>query len=237
MRSDFLKLASHELRGPIAVVRGYFSMMADGSLDDDGLERAMPVIERKLNDMNALVNEMLETARLEEGVTRLEREPQSLRDILVAATSAIQSQLSAHHHLDVRLPDSGVLVDVDAGRIDTILRNLLDNAVKFSPNGGEISCHATVSQGIASVAVIDHGLGIPPEQMHRLFTRFSRLVTAENSHISGTGLGLYLSRELARLHGGDITARSTPGGGASFALTLPVWQVEPDATSPPSPLR
>jgi signal transduction histidine kinase len=231
MRSDFLKLASHELRGPIAVVRGYFSMMADGSLDKEGLEGAMPVIERKLNDMNALVNEMLETARLEEGVTRLERQPQSFRAIVVAATSAIQSQLSAHHRFDVRLPDSAVLVDVDAGRIETILRNLLDNAVKFSPHGGEISCDMTVAQGIASVAVIDHGLGIPPEQMHRLFTRFSRLVTPQNSHISGTGLGLYLSRELARLHGGDITAQSTPGGGASFVLTLPVWTAEPSATA------
>ena len=79
MRSDFLRLASHELRGPIAVVRGYFSMMADKSLDGEALERAMPIIERKLNDMNALVNEMLETARLEEGITRLERQPQSLR--------------------------------------------------------------------------------------------------------------------------------------------------------------
>ena len=82
MRSDFLKLASHELRGPIAVVRGYFSMMADKSLDAEALERAMPVIERKLDDMNALVNEMLETARLEEGITRLERaaaEPASHR--------------------------------------------------------------------------------------------------------------------------------------------------------------
>lgn len=230
MRSDFLKLASHELRGPIAVVRGYFSMMADGSLDEDGLERAMPVIERKLNDMNALVNEMLETARLDEGVTRLERQPQSLRAILADATAAMPSQLSTHQRLDVRLPSSAVLVDVDAGRIETILRNLLDNAVKFSPHGGEISCHATVTDGIATVAVIDHGLGIPPEQMHRLFTRFSRLVTPENSHISGTGLGLYLSRELARLHGGDITAESTPGGGASFALTLPVWKAEPGAT-------
>ncbi len=229
MRSDFLKLASHELRGPIAVVRGYFSMMADGSLDEDGLARAMPVIERKLNDMNALVNEMLETARLEEGVTRLERQPQSLRGILVAATSAMQSPLGAQHRLDLRLPGNEVLVDVDAGRIETILRNLLDNAVKFSPHGGEISCHATAAHDVASVAVIDHGLGIPPEQMHRLFTRFSRLVTPENSHISGTGLGLYLSRELARLHGGDITASSTPGGGASFVLTLPVWHVEPGA--------
>jgi signal transduction histidine kinase len=222
MRSDFLKLASHELRGPIAVVRGYFSMMADKSLDAEALERAMPVIERKLNDMNALVNEMLETARLDEGITRLERQPQSLSNLVAAATSGMQAQLSTRHRLDLQLPASDVLVDVDAGRVETILRNLLDNAVKFSPDGGEISCQVTVARGGARVSVIDHGLGIPPEQMHRLFTRFSRLVTPENSHISGTGLGLYLSRELARLHGGDITARSTPGGGASFTLTLPI---------------
>jgi signal transduction histidine kinase len=226
MRSDFLKLASHELRGPIAVVRGYFSMMADGSLDPGALERAMPVIERKLNDMNGLVNEMLETARLEDGLTRLERRPQELRPVVAAAISAVQSQLTAGHRLDVRLPGSAVLVDVDAARIETILTNLLDNAIKFSPDGGEISCHATESDGLARIAVIDHGLGIPPEQMYRLFTRFSRLVTPENSHISGTGLGLYLSRELARLHGGDITARSTPGGGASFVLTLPLWHAD-----------
>jgi len=231
MRSDFLKLASHELRGPIGIVRGYFSMMADKSLDPEALERAMPVIERKLNDMNALVNEMLETARLDEGITRLERQPQSLRRLVATATSAIQTQLTTGHRLDVRLPADTVLVNVDAGRIETILRNLLDNAIKFSPEGGEISCHTSVSHGTARITVIDHGLGIPPEQMHRLFTRFSRLVTPENSHISGTGLGLYLSRELARLHGGDITARSTPGGGASFVLTLPVWSADPTVTA------
>ncbi len=226
MRSDFLKLASHELRGPIAVVRGYFSMMADKSLDADGLERAMPIIERRLDDMNALVNEMLETARLDEGMTRLERQPQSLRAIVAAATSSIQPQLTDGHRLDVRLPGAAVRVNVNSGRIETIMRNLLDNAVKFSPHGGEISCHTTVGNGVARIAVIDHGLGIPPEQVDRLFTRFSRLVTPENSHISGTGLGLYLSRELARLHGGDITASSTPGGGASFVLTLPTWNAE-----------
>jgi|HubBroStandDraft_6_1064221.scaffolds.fasta_scaffold00260_3 signal transduction histidine kinase len=227
MRSDFLKLASHELRGPIAVVRGYFSMMADKSLDAEALERAMPVIERKLDDMNALVNEMLETARLDDGITRLERQPQSLRTLVAASTATTQSQLTSRHHLDVRLPDGAVLVDVDAGRIETIMRNLLDNAIKFSPEGGVISCHLTESDEIARITVIDHGLGIPPEQMHRLFTRFSRLVTPQNSHISGTGLGLYLSRELARLHGGDITAHSTPGGGASFVLTLPTWHADP----------
>jgi len=224
MKADFLKLASHELRGPIAIVRGYYSMMADGSLDATSLERAMPVIGRKLDDMNGLVNEMLETARLDEGVTRLDRQPHDLRSIVSAATTAIQPQLRPSHRLLTRAPHTPVMVDVDAGRIETILRNMLDNAIKFSPNGGDIGCHVSVGRGGARVRVVDHGLGIPPEQMHRLFTRFSRLVTPENSHILGTGLGLYLSRELARLHGGDITVRSTPSLGTRFLLSLPLSQ-------------
>ncbi len=224
MKSDFLKLASHELRGPLAVVRGYYSMMADGTLEGSALERAMPVIERKLSEMNALVNEMLETARLDEGVTRLERQPQDLRAILAAATAAVAPLKGASHVLETRAPREPVVVNVDAGRVETILRNLLDNAIKFSPAGGRVRCHLTVGHGSARVHVVDEGLGIPPEQMHRLFTRFSRLVTSENSHISGTGLGLYLSRELARLHGGDITARSPAGGGARFMLSLPLYQ-------------
>jgi len=224
MKSDFLKLASHELRGPIAIVRGYYSMMADGSLDADALERAMPVIGRKLDDMNALVNEMLETARLDEGVTRVDRQPHDLRTIVTAATSAIRPQLRPQHRLLTRAPHAPVMVEVDAGRIETILRNLLDNAIKFSPTGGDIACYVSVGAGGARVHVIDQGLGIPAEQMHRLFTRFSRLVTPENSHILGTGLGLYLSRELARLHGGDLTVRSKPSLGTRFLLTLPLRQ-------------
>jgi signal transduction histidine kinase len=222
MKGDFLKLASHELRGPIGIVRGYYSMMSDGSLDQDGIARALPVIGRKLDEMNALVTEMLEAARLDEGLTRLDRGPHDLRSIVTAATTAIQSQFTPAHRLVTRLPRDPVMVDVDAGRVVTILRNLLDNALKFSPNGGEIRCSVSVSGDSARVHVIDHGLGMPPEQMHRLFTRFSRLVTPDNSNISGTGLGLYLSRELARLHGGDITVSSKLGGGTRFVLSLPL---------------
>ncbi len=94
MKGDFLKLASHELRGPIGIVRGYYSMMSDGSLDADGVARAMPVIGRKLDEMNALVTEMLEAARLDEGLTRLDRGPHDLRSVVAAATSAIQTQVS-----------------------------------------------------------------------------------------------------------------------------------------------
>jgi signal transduction histidine kinase len=222
MKGDFLKLASHELRGPIGIVRGYYSMMSDGSLDQDGVARAMPVIGRKLDEMNALVTEMLEAARLDEGLTRLDRGPHDLRSIVAAAINAIQAQVSPAHRLVTRVPRDPVMVDVDAGRVVTILRNLLDNALKFSPGGGEIRCSISVSGDAARVHVVDHGLGIPPEQMHRLFTRFSRLVTPDNSHISGTGLGLYLSRELARLHGGDITVQSGQGAGTRFVLSLPL---------------
>ncbi len=222
MKGDFLKLASHELRGPIGIVRGYYSMMSDGSLDQDGIARALPVIGRKLDDMNALVTEMLEAARLDEGLTRLDRETHDLRLIVAAADTAIRAQVSPAHRLVIRVPREPVMVDVDAGRVVTILRNLLDNALKFSPKGGEVRCSVSVSGGSARVHVVDHGLGIPPEQMHRLFTRFSRLVTPDNSHISGTGLGLYLSRELARLHGGDIMVTSKLGAGTRFVLSLPL---------------
>jgi signal transduction histidine kinase len=222
MKGDFLKLASHELRGPIGIVRGYYSMMADGSLDDDGVARAMPVIGRKLDDMNALVTEMLEAARLDEGLTRLDRGPHDLRSLVGLATAAIRPQVTAAHHLVTQVPGEPVMVGVDAGRVVTILRNLLDNALKFSPSGGEIRCTVSVGGDRARVHIVDHGLGIPPEQMYRLFTRFSRLVTPDNSHISGTGLGLYLSRELARLHGGDITVSSRPGAGTRFVLSLPL---------------
>jgi signal transduction histidine kinase len=197
-------------------------MMSDGSLDQDGVARAMPVIGRKLDEMNALVTEMLEAARLDEGLTRLDRGPHDLRSIVAAAINAIQAQVSPAHRLVTRVPRDPVMVDVDAGRVVTILRNLLDNALKFSPGGGEIRCSISVSGDAARVHVVDHGLGIPPEQMHRLFTRFSRLVTPDNSHISGTGLGLYLSRELARLHGGDITVQSGQGAGTRFVLSLPL---------------
>jgi signal transduction histidine kinase len=222
MKADFLKLASHELRGPIGIVRGYYSMMSDGSLDQNGIARALPVIGRKLDDMNALVTEMLEAARLDEGLTHLDREAHDLRSIVVAAVTAIQAQVLPSQSLVTRAPREPIMVDVDAGRVVTILRNLLDNALKFSPNGGEVRCSVSVSGDTARVHVVDHGLGIPPEQMHQLFIRFSRVVTTDNSHISGTGLGLYLSRELARLHGGDITVTSKLGAGTRFVLSLPL---------------
>jgi len=107
-------------------------------------------------------------------------------------------------------------------RAVTMVLNLLDNAVKYSPNGGDILVAWSRKGNVCHVRVTDHGIGISREQQSMLFTRFGRLVTPETSHIRGTGLGLYIGREIARLHGGDITVRSEIARGTTFTITMPL---------------
>jgi two-component system sensor histidine kinase BaeS len=113
-----------------------------------------------------------------------------------------------------------VEVIADSGRVTTIVANLLDNALKYSPDGGPVRCAVRVEDGSAVVEVSDRGLGIAAADQPVLFTRFGRIVTGQNSHIPGTGLGLYLSRELAQLQGATLTATSEAGVGSTFTLTL-----------------
>jgi signal transduction histidine kinase len=108
----------------------------------------------------------------------------------------------------------------DVFRLEIIIANLLDNAIKYSPKGGDVTAQLSSSGGVARLSVQDHGIGIAPEDIDRLFVRFSRLGSLHD--VPGTGLGLYLARELARLHKGEIVAASKPGEGSEFVLSLPV---------------
>ena len=130
--------------------------------------------------------------------------------------------LDQHRLLGVVAREQPVLVLADRARLLTIVANLLDNAVKYSPAGGVVETRLELSGSSAEVTVRDRGLGIARSDLPRLFTRFGRIVTNENSHIPGTGLGLYLARELARMHGGDIRVESRQGLGSAFTLVLPV---------------
>jgi len=115
-----------------------------------------------------------------------------------------------------------VTVEVDRGRLLTILTNLIENAIKYSPAGGPVKVGIGVRDGMAEVTVRDKGLGIAAADLPRLFSRFGRIVTADNSNIPGTGLGLYFARELARMQGGEITVRSQEGAGSAFTISLPL---------------
>src|SRR5262249_1182756 len=136
---------------------------------------------------------------------------------------ATQPLLGERGDMIVKMVNREIPVLVDRARVVVIIANLLSNAVKYSPamQGADVSCTVSGTAGRARVSVRDRGFGIAPEVLSRLFPRFGRIVTAENSNVGGIGLGLFVSRELAREHGGDITVVSTPGQGSEFILELP----------------
>ncbi|HKF75400.1 MAG TPA: HAMP domain-containing sensor histidine kinase [Candidatus Dormibacteraeota bacterium] len=224
LKTDFLKLASHELRGPLGVIKGYVSMMEDGTLGDvsPALAPVLPVLRAKLEEMNQLVNEMLETARLDDSALELRLARLDLREVVESAVHALEPLTGAAHSLVVDTAAEPVLVPGDRSRLGIVVTNLVHNAIKYSPRGGRVCVCCAAADGMAQVAVSDQGVGIAPEHMGLLFTRFGRVSTRETAGIPGTGLGLYLARDLARRHGGDVQVTSTPGQGSTFTLTLPL---------------
>jgi signal transduction histidine kinase len=223
-KTEFLNLASHELRGPITVIRGYLSMLERGSLGNipETARKALPVLSAKADEMNALIEQMIEAARLEEGRLELSPRRADLREVARTALDMAQPFTDAAHALVFESPDIEITVMIDVDRIGTVIGNLLTNAIKYSPGGGTVTLKVSTDDLVGKISVTDCGVGIPPDRFDRLFTRFGRIVTPETSHIPGTGLGLYLSRELARLHGGDITATSVLGKGSTFVLAVPL---------------
>src|SRR5262245_48952440 len=224
VKTDFLKLASHELRGPLGVVRGYISMMEDGTLGPVGqsVEPVLPLLRAKLDEMNQLINEIVETARLEDSALELQVTRLDLRDVVQAALHALEPLTGEGHQLVTCVADQPVTVVGDGSRLRMIVTNLVHNAIKYSPRGGEVGVTCDMEDGLARVAVTDQGVGIAPEDHYRLFTRFGRIVTRDTAGLPGTGLGLYLARDLARRHGGDVTVQSEPGHGSTFTLRLPL---------------
>jgi PAS domain S-box-containing protein len=221
-KSEFLNVASHELRGPIAVLRGYLSMIDDGTLSADELPSVLPVMSGKLQQMELLVQQMLETARLEASRFELHVELVDVCRLAERVVGNYRAFAQDTHDISLSRPEEPVVVRGDPRRLETVLANLLDNAIKYSPRGGPVRCLVAHTRGRAFMSIEDTGLGIAEQSMESLFTRFGRIVTSENAHIDGTGLGLYLAREIARHHGGDILVESREGRGSRFTLTLPI---------------
>lgn len=224
-KSEFLRLASHELRGPLGVVGGYVSMLDDGSLGElpEAARRVIPILRARLKGMSLMIEEMLETARLEDDRLVLDIRRIDLGSVLRDCVDDIRPVAGAEHPIDLQVPGERVVASADRTRIKTIVTNLLDNAVKYSPGGGPVSCRLETENAHVLVHVQDHGIGIAEEDQGRLFQRFSR-IAYDALEIPGTGLGLYVSRELARLHGGELGVESELGEGSTFTLELPISQ-------------
>jgi signal transduction histidine kinase len=222
-KSEFLRLASHELRGPAATLTGYLSMIEDESLGPipQKLRPVVPVLQAKARQISLLANEMVEAARLDDRRLQLKRKRVDLGELVRRTVKMAGTTASAKHKL--RFDDKvghEVWVMGDLMRLEIVVNNLVDNAIKYSPRGGDVTTALVMDGKLALVMVRDQGIGIAAEDMSRLFVRFSRL--DQLADVPGTGLGLYLARELARLHGGDISVVSTPGQGSEFTLSLPL---------------
>jgi signal transduction histidine kinase len=220
-KTEFLSVASHELRGPMTVIKGYLTMLEAGSLGEISSESksVLPLLIAKSDEVNWMVEQMVEAARLEEGRLALRKLPADLVALTDLAIEGV-AQLLRNHHLTVDKPKKLLEADVDPDRFQIVVRNLLSNAAKYSPPGAHISVRLS-GDGVAKVAVTDEGIGIAVEDQARLFKRFVRIQTKSTERVSGTGLGLWLSREIARMHDGDLTVESTLGRGSTFTLQLP----------------
>jgi PAS domain S-box-containing protein len=223
-KSEFLKLASHELRTPVSVIGGYLSLFADGDLGPltERGQRAVSAMKNQASELTLLIGQMLEAARMEQGKVALALENLDLRDVAAQALKWAQGMARENHHLQASLPAEPIPVRADRARLVTILKSLLENALKYSPTGGPILLQIVSDRSQAQVKVTDRGLGIRKDQLERLFRPFGRLVTDETADIDGAGLGLYVAGELARAQGGEITVQSEPGRGSTFTLSLPV---------------
>jgi signal transduction histidine kinase len=220
-KSEFLSVASHELRGPMTVIKGYLTMLEAGSLGalPARAQSVLPLVISKSDEVNWMLEQMVEASRLEEGRLALRKRR---FDIVALASAAIEGvkMLLSGHELTIEQPKVSVEAEVDPDRYQIVVRNLLTNAAKYSPSGTEIKVQVRRDGNVGLVTVIDQGVGISPENQAQLFTRFARIESTQ--HVQGTGLGLWLSREIARMHGGDLTVESAVGHGSTFVFTVPL---------------
>ena len=222
-KSEFMNIASHELRGPMTVIKGYLTMIESGSMGALAPKAmaVLPLLIAKADEVNSLVEQMLEAARLEEGGFALHKKRGDIVELTELAIDSVRPML-ALHELEVDVPSAPILADVDAERFQTVVKNLISNAIKYSPAEKPISVVVNRDVNTAKVSVVDQGIGIAPEHRAKLFTKFGRIELESTSHIAGSGLGLWLSREIARMHEGDITVESTEGQGSIFTFEVPI---------------
>ncbi len=214
-KSQFLHLASHELRSPLTILGGYLAMLEAGTFGhlDAAVGPVIALLSAKTREMNALVTDLLEAARLEDGSVGLARTGVDLAQITAQVVEEWRPLVRVGQRLEMGDGAATLHVEADPQRVRTILVNLISNAIKYSPELSTIVCTVRAAWGTARVAVRDHGIGISPADHAVLFTRFGRVVTPSTSDIPGTGLGLYIARGLARMHGGDITVELSTGSG------------------------
>ena len=224
MRRDFVANVSHELRTPLSIFRGYLETLLDDPHQPPGeLLRILEIMERHSDRLNALVEDVLSLARLESPGAELDLSDVDLAELLHSIMRDWEKrfaakQLKSHLNFPGNLP----LLQADESRLQEVIYNLLDNAVKYSQPGGTVFLRAEIDADRVRISVADQGIGIPDVDLPRIFERFYRADKARSRELGGTGLGLSIVKHIVQLHGGTVEAASEPGKGTTISVLLPV---------------
>jgi signal transduction histidine kinase len=230
LKSDFIGFVAHELRNPLSTIRGYVqTLMSDkgGTIPAAMQLEFYEAIEADSDRLLDMINELLDVSRLEAGrPLSLAVKDVDLRALLekLSRRHRFYKYFTEKHTLECEIsPDLPASIRADEDKLNSILSNLLSNAIKYSPDGGEVRVTAALEDAThVRVVVHDSGVGMSDEQRARLFRQYERIERDSIQHIPGTGLGLYLVKNLVELHGGQISCESAPGSGSCFKILLPI---------------
>jgi len=220
IKSEFVATVAHDFRSPLMAIRGFAELaLEEPDLPVERRNEFMRTIITETDDLASLANDTLLISHMETGLLQYDWTPVDLRRELKQAIPAVVSQ----HTFLLDVPDAFPIIKADALRLRQVLNNLVSNAVKYSPGGGTVTLRARErGKDQVLVEIIDEGLGIPEDQVGRLFQKFERVRGLEHMKISGTGLGLYICKRIVEGHHGRIWVESTAGEGSTFAFSIPV---------------
>lgn len=224
LKDDFVGLISHELRTPLSSILGYLELLRD----EEGTELTvnqlhyLAVAERNANRLLRIVGDLLFTAQVDSGMFHVDQSDQDLSAIVSGSVeSARPAAAAAGITLEASVPET-TIIRGDAVRLGQACDNLISNALKFTPRGGSVTVSVTSDSSQATVAFSDTGMGIPPAELDKLFSRFFRASTATRNAVPGVGLGLVITKAIVTAHGGELGVTSQEGAGTCFTMTLPL---------------
>lgn len=224
-RDQFLSIASHELKTPLTSLRGYAELFQrratrEGTLKERD-QRALTIILEQSSRLNRLIDSLLDLSRIQMGRLGIEHIPVDIRELTERIVERTRMTLD-QHTLELYSVEQPLMVQGDELRLEQVLQNLIQNAIKYSPEGDMIRIQVGRREQTAHIVVTDQGIGIPAEALPRLFRRFYRAQNVDPKRISGMGIGLFLVKEIVTLHGGEVHVESQEGVGSTFTVSLPL---------------
>ena len=225
MKEEFLALTTHDLRSPLTVISGVINFFTSGRLGELTPEQKnmVAMMERNTQNLIELVNDLLDASKLESGTMRLDATSISLRGLIDELREQMQPLATEKEiALEEEIPEDLPHLRADRAKLRRVLVNLVSNALKFTPKGGRVRVTAAREGGMVRASVSDTGVGIPPEDVRDIFDKYAQARSRAARSEKGTGLGLYITRQLVELHGGKIGVQSEVGKGSTFSFTIPI---------------